>query len=330
MAKNKLSKSTKLSARLEGYDNLLKEIKSLLDQGRSRAYQAVDNIKVQTYWQIGERIVRDVLTHKDRAEYGEEIIKRLSLDLKTHERTLYRITKFFNTYPILTTLLSELSWSHYLILIDVAQTEERRFYERQTILHSWSVRELKKQLKSGLYKKTPQKEIQKAFKTKLPAVVPQKVFKDTYDFTFIELKPHKSERDLEKKLIDNFEKLLKELGEDFSILGRQVSIKIDSEMHYIDLILYHRGIPCIVLVDLKIGKLDSRDIGQMNKYIGYYRRNRQYEHEQDTIGLIICKEAGREEVMYALDGLEKKIFIAKYKVKLPSEEKIKKAIKKLK
>jgi len=82
-------------------------------------------------------------------------------------------------------------------------------------------------------------------------------------------------------------------------------------------------------VDLKIGRLDSRDIGQMNKYIGYYRRNKQYEHEKDTIGLIICKEAGREEVVYALNGLEEKIFIATYKVKLPSEEKIKKAIKAL-
>jgi len=95
------------------------------------------------------------------------------------------------------------------------------------------------------------------------------------------------------------------------------------------MVLYHRGIPCVILVDLKIGRLDSRDIGQMNKYIGYYRRNKQYEHEKDTIGLIICKEAGREEVVYALNGLEEKIFIATYKVKLPSEEKIKKAIKAL-
>jgi hypothetical protein len=135
---------------------------------------------------------------------------------------------------------------------------------------------------------------------------------------------------LEKKILDNFEKFLKELGEDFSILGRQVPIKIDNEMHRIDMVLYHRGIPCIVVVDLKIGKLDSRDIGQMNKYIGYYRRNKQYEHEQDTIGLIICKEAGKEEVMYALNGLEEKIFIAKYKVKLPSEEEIKQKLKELK
>jgi hypothetical protein len=116
------------------------------------------------------------------------------------------------------------------------------------------------------------------------------------------------------------------LGQDFSILGRQVPAKIDRQTHFIDMVLYHRRIPCVVLVDLKFGKFDSRDIGQMNKYIGFWRRNKQYEHEQPTIGLIIFREAGREEVIYALDGLEEKIFIAKYKVKLPSETKIKKVI----
>jgi hypothetical protein len=112
-------------------------------------------------------------------------------------------------------------------------------------------------------------------------------------------------------------------------LGSQVPFLIDNEKHFIDLVLYHRGIPCVILVDLKIGKLDSRDIGQMNKYLGYYRNNKQYVFEQDAIGLIICKELGREEVVYALDGLEEKIFIASYKTKLPSEEKIKKILKSL-
>ena len=115
-----------------------------------------------------------------------------------------------------------------------------------------------------------------------------------------------------------------------SFLGRQVPIKIDDQTHFIDLVLYHCGIPCKILVDLKIGKIDSGDIGQMNKYIGYYKRNRQYEHEKDTIGLIIGKEAGKEEIEYALDKLEKQIFIATYKAKLPSENQIKKAVKKLK
>jgi len=224
---------------------------------------------------------------------------------------------------------AQLSWSHYVELVDIVDSQERAFYERQAVLYSWSVRELRRQIKNRLYEKTPKKEITETFKTKLPAIRTHEVFKDTYDFSFVELEYREGEKALEDKILSDFEKFLQELGEDFAILGRQQPIKIDNTTHYIDLVLYHRGIPCVILVDLKIGTLDSRDVGQMNKYIGYYRRNKQYEHEKDTIGLIICKEAGKEEVMYALDGLEKKIFIAKYKVKLPSEEKIKKAIQSL-
>jgi len=288
----------------------------------------VDNLKVQTYWQIGERIVREELLHKERADYGKRVVEKLAKDLDISRRVIFEIYQFYRAYPIVRALRAQLAWTHYRLLIRISDETERRFYEVQIIRNSWSTRELEKQIKSNLYQKLTPKEIEETFKTKLPAVAPKEVFKDTYDFTFIEQQFHKSESELEKKILDNFEKFLKELGEDFSILGRQVPIKIDNKMHHIDLVLYHRAIPCIVLVDLKIGKLDSRDIGQMNKYIGYYKRNKQYEHERDTIGLIICKEAGKEEVMYALDGLERKIFIAKYKVKLPSEEKIKKVIKK--
>jgi predicted nuclease of restriction endonuclease-like (RecB) superfamily len=311
------------------YQNLLDELKSIIAQGQYQAYKAVDNIKVQTYWQIGERIVREELKHKDRADYGKYLIENLSVDLGTPKRRLYEIVKFYRVYPIVRSVTAQLSWTHYVALTDIENKEKRAFYENQAVIHSWSVRELKKQLRAKLYENTPKKEIQAVFQTKLPSIRPQEVFKDTYDFQFIELHSGQNEKDLENKILDNFEKFLHELGEDFSILGRQVPLKIDGETHFIDLVLYHRGIPCIVLVDLKIGKLDSRDIGQMNKYIGYYRRYKQYAHEQDTIGLIICREAGREEVVYALDGLEEKIFIAKYKVKLPSEAKIKKAIKNL-
>ena len=129
-------------------------------------------------------------------------------------------------------------------------------------------------------------------------------------------------------IVHNIEAFLKALGGDFAFVGRQVPIKIAGNTHYIDLVLQHIGIPCKVLVDLKIGKLDAKDIGQMNKYVNYYRKHRQYIHEKNTIGLIICKEAHHEEVMYALGDLEEKIFIAEYKLKLPSEEKIKKIMHK--
>jgi len=308
------------------YKNLLQELQSILSKGQIKAYKAVDNIKVQTHWQLGERIVREELKHKDRADYGKYLIDNLTIDLNTSKRRLYEIVRFYRAYPIVRSLTAQLSWTHYVSLMEIDEEKKRAFYQNKSVLHSWSVRELKKQIKSKLYENTPQNEIEEIFKTKLPATEPEKIFKGLYDFSPLGLQA-KNEKELENRILGDFELFLKELGEDFAILGRQAPIKIDCETHLIDIVLYHRGIPCVVLVDLKIGKLNSRDVGQMNKYVGYYKRNKQYEHEKDTIGLIICRDAGIEEIIYALDGLEKKIFVAKYKVKLPSEEKIKQALK---
>ena len=327
MPKKTLTKN--LVARDKDYQSLLAELKSIVAKGQYQAYKAVDNIKVQIYWQIGERIVREELEHKDRADYGKYMVDNLSVDLDIKRQRIYEIIKFYRVYPIVRALHGQLSWYHYLILIKISDDQERAFYQQKSVLNSWSYRELQKQIKNKLFDSTPKKNIKAVFQTKLPAIKPQEVFKETYDFKFIEFHSEPNEKELEEKILGNFEKFLKELGQDFAILGRQVPIKIDQQTHSIDMVLYHRGIPCVVLVGLKIGKLDSRDIGQMNKYIGYWRRHKQYDHEQPTIGLIICREAGREEVIYALDGLEKKIFVAKYKVKLPSEAKIKKALKDL-
>ena len=326
----KIIKADNSIVKSEDYTNLLHELRGLIDKGKIQAYKAVDNILVETRWQMGERIVREELNNKDRADYSTFLIDSLASDLKIRKRELYEIIKFYRTYPIVRTLSAQLSWSHYLALVEIENEKERLFYQNRAIIHSWSVRELEGQIKGQLYQKTDQKEIEETFKTILPSVVDvQKVFKPDYDFHFIQIAKSGKEKELEDKIVHNIIPFLKEFGEDFMFLGRQVPIRIDNEMHAIDLVLYHRGIPCVILVDLKMGKIDSRDIGQMNKYVGYFRRNRQYTHEKDAIGLIICEEAGKEEITYALDGLEEKIFVAVYKTKLPDEAKINKAIKEL-
>ncbi|MHB8904036.1 MAG: PDDEXK nuclease domain-containing protein [Patescibacteria group bacterium] len=327
--KKELANSKKLINQKD-YQNLLQDLKGIIANKQYQAYKAVDNIKVQAYWQIGERIVREEMKNKERAEYGKYLINNLSIDLDIESKLIYKMVKFYRVYPIVATLWRQLSWKHYAILITIFDNKERIFYENKIIANSWSVRELARQIKNRLYQKTDDKEIEELNKTKLPAVSDIKnIFKPDYDFNFLEIAPRHFEKELEAKIIKDIEHFLKELGEDFMFLGHQVPILIDNEKHYIDLVLYHRGIPCVVLVDLKAEKLDSRDIGQMNKYIGYYRNNKQYFFEEDTIGLIICREAGREEAVYALDGLEEKIFVSIYKTKLPSEEKIKKVMKML-
>lgn len=139
--------------KLEGYTEILSDIKSLLEKAKYHAYKAIDNLRVQTYWQIGERIVRGELQHKERADYGERVIENLSIDLDIQKRDLYRMVQFYKTYPIVTSLMSQLSWTHYTVLITITDKEKRRFYEQQAIQNAWSVRELRKQIKSQLYER---------------------------------------------------------------------------------------------------------------------------------------------------------------------------------
>ena len=313
--------------KLKGYDQLLRDIKSILQMGLSKAYKAVDNLRVQTYWQIGERIVREELGHKGRADYGEQVIKLLSLDLDVAEQTMRHMVRFYRTYPILSAVRRELSWTHYRILIYIENEEKRQFYEQQAIQSVWSTRELGRQIHNNLYDQV-KKQGKLTITMPVPSkpAIPEQIFKDTYHFDFLRLEEGYTETELEQELISNIEKLLLEFGSDFSLSGRQRKIIIDGQVHAIDLEFYHRGIPCIILVDLKVGRFKSEYIGQMNKYLNWYKEHKRYSWEKDPIGLIICQYKGREEVYYALGGISNKIFVAEYKVKLPSEEEIKKAL----
>ena len=309
---------------VEGYKQLLEDIKSILKKGLSKAHKAVDNIKVQTYWQIGERIVREELAQEERADYGEELIKKLSNDLNIHERTLYRIWSFYKIYPILTTVLSELSWSHYLVLINIKNQEERKFYELQSVKESWSVRELEKRVKSKEYEKI--KKIGYTTVTlPLQPPSPEEIFKEVYTWDFLELERSHDEKQLETALITNIQQILLEFGYGFAFMGSQQKILIAGQWHKIDLVFYHRFLRCIVLVELKTEKFRSEFVGQANKYLTYFREHK-LEAERDPIGLIICKEKDEEEVRYALGKLREDIFVAEYKTHLPSEEEIKRKL----
>ena len=163
----------------------------------------------------------------------------------------------------------------------------------------------------------------------LKPITPEEAFKDSYNFDFLSLPEKYSEKDIENGLISRVEQLLMEFGTDFALLARQKPIIIDGEYHRIDLELYHRGLPCMILADIKIGKFKADYVGQMNKYLNYYRENRKYEWELDPIGLIICEYKGKEEVHYALGGLNNKIFVSEYKSKLPDEKEIEKKLKEI-
>lgn len=312
---------------LEGYKQLLEDVKSILQKGLYQAYKAVDNLKVQTYWQVEERIVREELAHKERADYGKEIIKRLADDLKVSERNMYNIVEFYKVYPILQTVSAELSWSHYVELIRLEGEEKRKFYETQSIRESWSIRELRKRIKANEYeeiKKTGQLIVK--LPPRLPS--PREVFKDVYHWDFLGLEKNHDEKQLEEALLKFIQKILLEFGHGFAFMGSQQKILIAGQWHKVDLIFYHRFLRCTMIVELKTEKFKPEFIGQMNKYLTYFRESK-LEAERDPVGLIICKEKDAEEVHYALGKLSEDIFVAEYKTHLPSEEEIKSKLKSL-
>lgn len=310
---------------LEGYTEILQDIKSLLEKAKYRAYKAVDNLRVQTYWQIGERIVRGELQHRERADYGERVIGNLSSDLDIQRRDLYRMLQFYRAYPIVTSLMSQLSWTHYTVLITITDSEKRRFYETQSIQNAWSVRELRRQVRSNLYARMEMKG--EVVITPIARIIePEQVFKDTYNFDFLRLPEKYSEEDLKTALINKLEKFLQELGSDFFIGRREVPVLIGGNWDKVDLELFHAGLLCYILVEIKTEQFKHAHVSQMYSYLNWYKEHKWQEGQRQPIGLIVCRTKDEETVHYALGDLKKEIFVAEYGVKLPSEEEIKRRI----
>jgi len=328
MAKKNLSKSTKVLMKLEGYDDLLRDIRSIIEKARSRAYQAVDNIGVQTRWQVGERIVREELAHKERADYGKRVVDQLAIDLEFRRDELFRMVQFYRTYPIVVTLSRQLSWSHYTKLMTIKDNEERQFYEVQSIRNLWSVRELREKVENKEYQKI-KKEGHIVSKVPTPLPAPEDVFKNTYHWNFLDLEEEHTEKELEQALLDSIEKVLLEFGNGFAFMARQQKVLINNKWEKIDLLFYHALLKCYVIVDLKARALERGDIEQVTRYLTYFRDHK-IPGDRDPIALIVCKSHNKIDVYYSAGKDRDDIFVAEYKTKLPSEEEIKKKLRKLK
>ena len=312
-----------IATKSKGYSQVLNDIRFLLDKAKAQAYKAVDNIRVQTYWQIGERIVREELQHKERADYGEELIKSLANDLGFGKVNLHYMVRFYKTYPIIQTVSEQLSWSHYIELIYLSNKRERNFYENQSIINSWSVRKLRDEINNKLYNNVKKKGKLTIIKPLALIIKPEEVFKDTYNFKFLDLNPDYKEEYLKNELINKLEKFLQELGSDFFIGRREVPVLIGGNYDKVDLELFHSGLLCYILVEIKTEKFKHSHVSQMYSYLNWYKENKWNTNQNKPIGLIICKTKDEETVHYALGDLKKEIFVAQYKTKLPSEQEIK-------
>lgn len=321
-------------------DELYSQIASVLSKSRQFVVSTVNTTMVRSYFEIGRIIVENEQNGKSRAEYGKETLKNLSERLTKDfgkgfsVENLDRMRFFYRTYSNSSTVLTnfELSWSHYLFLMRIENMEERKFYEIECKNSNWSLRELRRQFDSALYERlalSKNKEGVKLLSQKgIVVAKPEDIVKDPYILEFLGLpeKSEYSESDLEQKLIDRLEKFLLELGKGYAFVGRQVRFTFDEEHYRVDLVFYNRLLQCFVLIDLKIGKLTHQDLGQMQMYVNYYDRFVKLEHENKTIGIVLCKNKNDALVEITLPEDNTQIFASKYQTVLPKKEELKKLI----
>lgn len=317
-------------------DKLYSQISAILSESRKFVVNTVNTAMVKTYFEIGRLIVENEQNGKNRAEYGKETLKNLSERLTKDfgkgfsVENLDRMRFFYRTYSNSSTVLTnfELSWSHYLFLMRIDNPEERNFYEIESKKSNWSLRELRRQFDSALYERlalSKDKESVKELSQKgIIVSKPEDIVKDPYILEFLGL-PEQieySESELENRLIDKLEKFLLELGKGYTFVGRQVRFTFDEEHYRVDLVFYNRLLQCFVLIDLKIGKLTHQDLGQMQMYVNYYDRFVKLEHENKTIGIVLCKNKNDSLVEITLPENNTQIFASKYQTVLPDKNEL--------
>ena len=320
--------------------DIYEEIHDLLYKARENIVSNINSTMTKTYFLIGKRIVEEEQNGNKRAEYGKNLIKILSEKLTKEfgkgfsQRNLEQMRTFYVRYSIPQTLSAEfkLSWSHYLILMRIENISTRNFYEIEAIQNNWSLRELKRQVNSALYERlvlSKDKEKVKELAVKGQIIEkPEDIIKDPYILEFLGLdeKSDYSENKLETEIINKLEMFLLELGKGFTFVGRQVRFTFDERHFRVDLVFYNRLLKCFVLIDLKIGEVTHQDLGQMQMYVNYYDRCVKLPDENDTIGIIICKDKNDTLVKLTLPKDNNQIFASRYTTILPSLEEFKKIV----
>ena len=321
-------------------NNLLLEIKNLIATARETAVRSVDFQRTLLYWYIGERIFNEEQQGKERAEYGNYLIKYLSEQLTPEYgsgfsyRQLNRYRQFYRTFPIVSTLWTQLSWSHYKLLLGLNDEDKREYYIAETVKNNWSVRQMERQINSQLFERlllSNDKEsvLAVARNEKLPTN-PSEIIKDPMVLEFLGLRRESAyyEKDLEQAIITNLQDFLLELGNGFSFVSRQKRIHLDGDDFFIDLVFYNRILQCSIIFEIKTHKLTHEDLGQLQMYVNYYDRIEKLEHEKPTIGILLCADKNNAVVKFSLPEANKTILASQYELILPSEEQLLKEIRK--
>ena len=315
------------------------EIRQSIIQVQHKVQQTVNAGMVQIYWEIGQQL--DKACDGKQAEYGKGVLQQVSEKLTAEfgkvysVRNLQMMRQFYMAFPNANTLCSHLSWSHYRLLMRVNNIEARTYYEKECAASRWSVRELERQISTLAYQRTL--SIQEETKN-LPQMAPKDesdvaytdFIRDPYVLEFLNLKssPNFHEKDIEQGIIEHLKEFLLELGRGFSFVARQKHIDLDGDHFYIDLVFYNYILKCFVLIDLKLGKVKHQDMGQMQMYVNYYKRNMKIDGDNDPIGIVLCAEKNEAVIKYTLgDDSNTQIYASKYLSYMPTEEELKKELR---
>jgi predicted nuclease of restriction endonuclease-like (RecB) superfamily len=313
---------------------LLSDIRSLIENARSRVAVAVNSEIVRLYWSIGERIRKDILAF-ERAPYGEQIVhalsRRLSEDYgsgfgRTNLFYMIRCAEVFPDRRIVHALSEQLSWTHLRQIIYLEDPLQREFYTQMCRIERWSTRALQEKIQGMLYERTAiSRKPGQLARQDLAAlrdkdqVTPDLVFRDPYLLDFLGLKDAYSEKDLETAILRDLENFLLELGSDFTFVARQKRITIDNEDYYLDLLFFHRRLRRLLAVDLKIGRFRAADKGQMELYLRWLAKHERQAGEESPLGLILCADKSDEHVKL-LELESSGIRVAQYMTELPPQE----------
>ncbi|PQJ09019.1 hypothetical protein CJD36_020780 [Flavipsychrobacter stenotrophus] len=313
------------------YPLLIEEIGLLLQQGREKAAYSVNTILVQTYWQIGKHIVTFEQKGNEKAEYGSQLFNRLSTDLTTaygkgfSRSNLLYMRKIYLIFQNSETLSHLLTWSHYFEILKAENELEIMFYSKQAEKERWSVRELKRQMKSMLFHRlalSKDKEgILKLAGKGHEIQSPEDLIKDPFVLEFLQIpESHQYlETELEQKIIENLQHFLLELGKGFAFIARQYRMSIGGRHFHVDLLFYHRILKCFVLIDLKRGEIDHQDIGQMNLYLNYFKKEEATDGDNEPVGILLGAYDNHILVEYATASITNQILLSKYQLYLPDK-----------
>lgn len=307
----------------------------IIDESRQNALKKVNEELINMYWKVGEFLSREA----EQAAFGDAYIDGIASEIQEafpgikgfNRRGLYRMKQFYETYKdneIVTPLVTQISWTNHLLIMSGCKTdEEREFYIRLCIKENYSKRQLERQLDSGYYER---------YMLSKDVLLPESVkklgenpFLDSYVMEFLDLPNEYHENDLRKALIRNMKDFILELGKDFTFIDEEYKIQVGGDDFRIDLLFYHRGLQCLVAMELKIGKFKPEYISKMDFYLEALDRQVKKENENPSVGLLLCASKNDEVVEYAMSRTMSPMLVSQYQLQLPDKTILEKKLQQL-